>query len=78
MPTLTALIKILSDKAIIYPEQIQLSDTLKDIGLDSLDIIEVAHEIEDHFQIDLPESAFPDPTTTVATLHDAIQSAQSH
>ena len=32
MPTLSALIQILSDKAILYPEQIQISDTLKDIG----------------------------------------------
>ena len=75
MPILTQLIQILSDKAILYPEQIQISDTLKDIGLDSLDIIQLVREIEDHFEITLPESAYPDPTTTVATLHDAIQKA---
>ena len=75
MPTLSALIQILSDKAILYPEQIQISDTLKDIGLDSLDIIQLVHEIEDHFEITLPESAYPDPTTTVATLHATLQKA---
>ena len=72
--TLSNLISLLADYACVPPESINLTDNLADHGIDSLDHAQIILEIEEHFEIELPESA---DLTTVAALHDAIIAAQS-
>lgn len=76
-PTLENLLSLLADIAVVEPSSINFADTLSDIGLDSLDCVQFANEIDEHFEVELPETAQPEPTTTVADLHDAIQKAQA-
>jgi acyl carrier protein len=68
------LIALLADFACVPPESVNFTDNLADIGLDSLDHTQLILELEEHFEIELPESA---DLTTVAALHDAIQQAQA-
>jgi acyl carrier protein len=76
-PTLTNLLSIISEFAVVDSESIGFMDTLASLGLDSIDTLELRIEIEDQFEIDLPEALLVLPTTTIATLHDAIQAASS-
>lgn len=57
------------------PQSIDSAHTLGDLGLDSFDIILLVFDVEDHFQIELPETAHPERHTTVADLHESIQAA---
>lgn len=72
--TLANLTALLADYACVPPESINFTDNLADIGIDSLDHAQLVLELEEHFGIELPESA---DLTTVAALHDAIQQAQA-
>ena len=75
-PTLTNLIALLADYACVPPETSQFTDTLADIGLDSLDHVQLIQEIEEQFEIEIPAEDAAH-LTTVAALHDAIQQAQA-
>lgn len=72
--TLQNLVALLADYACVPAESIGFTDSLADHGIDSLDHVQLILEIEEQFDIDLPESA---DLTTVAALHDAIQQAQA-
>lgn len=74
--TLTNLTALLADFACVPPESINFTDALADIGLDSLDHVQLIQEIEEHFEIEFPAEQAAD-LTTVALLHDAIQAAQA-
>jgi acyl carrier protein len=74
LPNLTALI---AEHAVIDADQIGHTDTLGDLGFDSLDIVELVLDIEEQFEIDLPETSHPETTTTVAQIHDLIQTLQA-
>jgi acyl carrier protein len=75
-PTLTNLLSIIGEFAVVDPDAIGFMDTLASLGLDSIDTLELRIEIEDQFDIELPEALLVLPTTTIATLHDAIQASQ--
>lgn len=75
-PTLQNLIALLADFACVPEDSIGFTDPLADIGIDSLDHVQLIQEIEDQFKIDLPPEHAAD-LTTVAALHDAIQAAQA-
>ncbi len=75
-PTLTNLIALLADYACVPEDSIGLLDSLADIGLDSLDHVQLIQEIEEQFEIELPAEQAAE-LTTVALLHDAIQAAQA-
>ena len=76
-PTLTNLIALLADYSCVSEASIQITDTLESIGIaDSLDHVQIISEIEEHFDIEIPESLAP-TLTTVAALHEAIQQAQA-
>ena len=77
MHTLTRLRSLIAEHAVIDADQIGHADTLGSLGLDSLDIIELVLDVEEHFEIDLPETSHPETTTSIADLHDAIQKAQA-
>jgi acyl carrier protein len=72
--TLTNLISLVADYACVPEESISISDQLADHGIDSLDHAQLIIEVEDLFEIELPQLA---DLTTIATLHDAIVAAQS-
>lgn len=75
-PTLTNLIEILADYACVDPASIGMLDTLADIGIeDSLDHIQILIEIEQQFDIEIPE-AEANGIKTIAGLFDAIIRAQ--
>jgi len=45
----------------IDPEKIKPETSLKDdLNLDSLDMIEVVYEVEDHFDVQIPEDSIKD------------------
>ncbi len=73
-PTLENLTDLLADYTGI--EGIGFTDTLASLGLDSIDLIQITLEIEEHFKIELPERE-SHCGLTVADLHDAIQQAES-
>ena len=53
MEALNALKTILSNKYDVHPDKVLLEATLIDLGLDSLTIVEMAFDVEDHFRIKL-------------------------
>jgi acyl carrier protein len=52
-----------------------LESKLVDIGLDSLDVIEIVFEIEDKFRIQLPQN---DEETGTATFGDLCEMVEEH
>ena len=77
MDSLANLLALVADHAVIAPDQIGAFDTLRSLGLDSLDIVDLVLEIEAHFEIEIAEHQYPDTSTTVAHLHDLIQTLQA-
>ena len=53
------------EKGIIKPE----SDVVKDLGADSLDIVELIMDLEKEFEVTIPESE----AENIATVGDAIK-----
>ncbi|HEX7340061.1 MAG TPA: acyl carrier protein [Rhodanobacteraceae bacterium] len=58
------------DKTVLKPEA-----TLKDLGVDSLDAIEIIFDIEEHFDVTLPDRDPNFDTDSVQGLVNAVQSA---
>jgi acyl carrier protein len=57
-------IAIISEYLVIKPEKIHLEADLKeDLGIDSLDIVEITLAIEDKFDIEIPDKDIPDIRT---------------
>ena len=75
-PTLTNLISLLADFTQVSADAITIESTLADIGMDSLDQVEILNEIEEHFEIEFPESDELE-LTTVAALYQAILKTQT-
>ena len=61
----------------IQPDKLQPETNLKnDLALDSLDMIEVVYEMEDRFDVQIPEEKIQEISTfeqVVESLHAAIQ-----
>lgn len=75
-PTLTNLIALLADYACVPEDSIVFSEPLSAIGIDSLDHAKILVEIEDQFEIELPEEEALE-LTTVAALYAAIKKAEA-
>lgn len=75
MDTLPNLIALLATYACVPEDSIGLLDPLADIGLDSLDQVQLIQEVEEHFEIEIPAEDAAH-LTTVAALFDAIIRAQ--
>ena len=73
-PTLTNLIALIADYAVVDGDLIGFMDTLDSLGIDSLDHIQLILEVEEHFEIEIPENV-AGRCLTVADLHHAIQTA---
>ncbi|HET6555377.1 MAG TPA: phosphopantetheine-binding protein [Dyella sp.] len=64
---------IIAKQAKIDIETIKPESTLKDLGIASLDAIEVIFDIEEHFNINLPNEDTDFDNGTVSQLVDAIE-----
>ena len=53
-------IGVLADKASMDPKQVELESFLMDdLGLDSLDAVEMVFELEENYGIDIPDEQIP-------------------
>jgi hypothetical protein len=68
---LTAIKALIADFAVLDVAQIRPADTLGDLGLDSLDLIQLVLEIE------VPEARHPETSTRISEIHDLIQTLQA-
>ncbi|RUL80050.1 acyl carrier protein [Dyella choica] len=65
--------EIISKQAKIGMETIKPESTLKDLGVASLDAIEVIFDIEEHFNINLPNEEVDFENGTVGHLTGAVE-----
>ena len=73
MPTIAEGLKsILTEKFHVPEEKIRPDALLTDLGLDSLDVIEVLFEVEDKFGIRVPQEGAALRTATIQELLDTI------
>ena len=64
------LIKLASELLGLKPKSVSLdSDLVEDLGADDLDVVELIGQVEEHYQVLLPENA----AETVKTLHDILE-----
>lgn len=56
----TKVVEIIIDKLEISKTEINLDSTLKEIGADSFDKVEIFLEIEKKFRIDIPDEILPE------------------
>jgi acyl carrier protein len=65
---------ILTEKFHVAPEKIRPDATLESLGLDSLDLIEVLFEVEEAFNIRVPQDGAA--AVKAATLQDIMDSIE--
>ena len=73
MSTQQEVFEIISKQAKIDIDTIQCESTLKDLGVASLDAIEVIFDIEEHFNINLPNEDTDFENGTVGRLIEAVE-----
>jgi acyl carrier protein len=61
------LAQVLSDKYDVSPDAISPEATLTELGLDSLTVVELLFDVEDEFEIEVPEER-----ATFQTLAEAV------
>lgn len=54
-------------------EKVEITARCEDIGLDSLDMIELATYIEEEFEIEIKEESYDDMTMASVKLEDLIE-----
>ncbi|MBE1161654.1 acyl carrier protein [Dyella acidiphila] len=72
MSTQQEVFEIISKQAKIEIDAVKPESTLKDLGVASLDAIEVIFDIEEHFNINLPNEDTDFDTGTVGQLVEAV------
>jgi acyl carrier protein len=70
MSTLERLKRLFVDKFDFNVEELKPQTTLEDLGIDSLDKIEFMFDIENEFQIKIPDEEFK--VTTIQEMVDAL------
>jgi acyl carrier protein len=65
---------ILADKYSVEKESVTPASTLESLGLDSLDLIELMFEVEDAFNIRVPQEA--GTALKAATVQDIVDNIQ--
>lgn len=53
----TKICEIIADQAVLEPSDIKMSDTMEDLGIDSLGLVECIFGIEEAFDISVPFNA---------------------
>ena len=78
MPTVFDKVQAVITKKFSVPaENIHLDSTLESLGLDSLDLIDALFEIEDEFNVRLPQDASGVRTATIRDVVDSIEKLQA-
>jgi acyl carrier protein len=78
MPTVFDKVQAVITKKFSVPaENIRLDSTLESLGLDSLDLIDALFEIEDEFNVRLPQDASGVRTATIQDVVDSIEKLQA-
>ena len=71
-------IAIIAEQAVMEPEDVALTDTLEDLGIDSLGLVESIFAIEEAFDISVPFNANePEKSEFDISSVDAIVAAVS-
>ena len=79
MPTTAETLKnILTEKFSVPEERIRGDAALSDLGLDSLDLIEVLFEVEEAFGIRIPQDGAAIRAATIQELLDTITRLVEH
>jgi acyl carrier protein len=71
--TQEAIFAIIAKEAHIPLEKITMQSTLKDLEIDSLDIVQIIFELEDRFGITLPDKDPAVDTDSVSGLVSAVE-----
>lgn len=50
-------IRIIADQAMIEPSDVALTDTMQDLGIDSMGLVECIFALEEEFDIEIPFNA---------------------
>lgn len=72
------IVEIIAEQAVLEPSDIKLTDTLEDLGIDSLGLVESIFAIEEAFDISVPFNA-NDPSesdfdiSSVQAVCDGVQ-----
>ena len=74
----TRVIEIIAEQAVLEPADIKLEQTLEDLGLDSMALVEAIFSIEESFDIQVPFNANdPDQSdfdvSSVASIVTAVE-----
>lgn len=64
--------KIIAENADINPEIISPETTINELGLDSIDLVDLVMEIEDSFGVSIPDEEFEN-IRTVSDITDLIE-----
>lgn len=70
-------IRIIAKGASIEPGLITPASTWKELSIDSLDVVQIIFDLEDHFKVTLPDRDPDYDTDSVAGLIDAIEKLQA-
>ncbi len=65
----STLIKLVAEQLTVKEEIITLESKFEDLGADSLDVVEIALAIEDHYQIEIPDESASD----IDTIGDVLR-----
>ena len=71
--TQDAIFAIIAKEAHIPVEKITLQSTLKDLEIDSLDVVQIIFELEDRFGITLPDR---DPTVDTESVSGLVAAVE--
>jgi acyl carrier protein len=71
--TQDAIFAIIAKEAHIPVEKISLESTLKDLEIDSLDVVQIIFELEDRFGITLPDR---DPTVDTDSVRGLVAAVE--
>ena len=71
--TQDAIFAIIAKEAHIPVEKISLESTLKDLQIDSLDVVQIIFELEDRFGITLPDR---DPTVDTDSVRGLVTAVE--
>ena len=71
-------IAIIAKKKRVEKPNVELSDRLEDLGLQSLDAVEMIFDLEEKFDIEIPYNANADnPRTEFGTVGDVVAAVET-
>jgi acyl carrier protein len=77
MDVASDVIAIITKKKRVDKSNVELSDRLDDLGIESLDAVEMIFDLEEKFDIEIPYNANTNnPRTEFATVSDVVKSIQ--